>query len=630
MGNMINLKWSVLGAYLFAAILTGCVSESGGGPYIFSNDWLNDVTVFVYGKPPLSYLLDVRAEVITWSVYHGGFNTEELAYVEQLHRHGIKVASNFPTMQASASVVGSETNLEDFACRDIHGNPVRALWIQPDPPYLPCHNNPHWQEFMKERIKEHIDGGVDAVHFDEIEGIGGHLYVAGFCEYCMQAFRNYLAERFSPDELLEKFGITDISTFDYRKYLIQHGASTPAGDPNVALRREFVYFQLKSRKEQIRELITFAREYAGRDIAFAANTFFYTPNKQHFIEDMDFTVSENFVEYPPYARYVGTYLLARAISPGKPVVMFPTIIDLLALSISGRQWQAIAFRLAEAAASGASFLIPYHAYVFGGGTSTVSGAATLPADTAAMVTEFIREHSDIVRETEPIGDVAVFYDYSCALEEYTIQGFATPWMPSGSVHTGYLGMTTLLEKAHIPFVALYEGDGDLVSTNTASATLPDVKLIIVPYEPCNSHDPAGLLNKARSAGIDVLYLPQASTYWSTGSSQIAQRLISTVQERLGGKTSIFTDASDTLGIIPVKGDGHVILHFLNYNYSVIDRDFVYTSPFTLTYCGNNLSSIHEVIFYTMEKTQKIQARAGDNGCIKMEIPPFNMWGFVEL
>lgn len=119
-------------------------------------------------------------------MYAGGFNENEFSYVKELKKEGVFVASNYPTMQSSEYVTKDKNLASESACEDINGKKAKALWIQPDPPFLPCHNNPLWEEFLLKRIKEHIDGQADAIHIDEVEGIGGHLYTAGFCKYCIR------------------------------------------------------------------------------------------------------------------------------------------------------------------------------------------------------------------------------------------------------------------------------------------------------------------------------------------------------------------------------------------------------------------------------------------------------------
>lgn len=595
---------------LLFLIMCGILTCENGG-YKFSNEWLKEKRIYVYGTPPLKYLKEINGSVIAWSVYHGGLNDEELDYVRKLHSEGIKVASNFPTMQASPSVVGSD-DLEKYACRDINGNPVKALWIQPDPPYLPCHNNPEWQEFLKRRIKEHIDGEVDAIHFDEIEGIGGHLYIAGFCEHCMKGFRRYLSEKFTPSELKSLFGIEEIENFDYREYLISKGARGIFDDPNKKLMKEFVIFQLKSRKQQIGELIRYAREYAGRDIAFGGNLFFLTPNKQIFIDDLDFSVSENFIELPPCGKYTGTYLLARAISEEKPFVMFPNIIDLKFMSLISN-YETLPLRIMEAGAAGEGFLIPYRAYIFGGGISTVKGTATAPPEKIKNYTKVLVENPEIF-SGKIIGEAGILYDFSCALEEYIEKGYAYPYIPSGKVHTGSLGMALYLQKRHIPFRFIYEGDGDFVKKEPED--INGLKTILVPYPPCGTFDRFKLLKRAEERGIPVYFIPEAFRIWN-GEKMDFDFLKSEI---------LSTSAGEDVGIVLTEVDKKTVIHLLNYDYS-LKNGFIKTKPFYVRICGKEKGKGKTMV--PAGNWEEIDIR-GENNCLSFIAPEFEIYRTIII
>ncbi len=595
--------------FLFLFFLVLCEKEE----YRFSNEWLKEKRIYVYGTPPLDYLKEINGSVIAWSVYHGGLNDEELDYVRKLHSEGVKVASNFPTMQASPSVAGSG-DLEKYACRDIKGDPVKALWIQPNSPYLPCHNNPFWQEFLKKRIREHIDGGVDAIHFDEIEGIGGHLYIAGFCEYCMRGFRNFLSQKYTPSELKSLFGIEKIEDFDYREYLISKGARGIWDDPNKKLMKEFVLFQLKSRKEQIEELIRYARDYAGRDLAFGGNLFFLTPNKQIFIDDLDFSVSENFVEQPPYGKYLGTYLLARAISEEKPFVFFPNIIDLKFMSLLNN-WDSLPLRIMGAGSAGEGFLIPYKAYVFGGGISTVKGRATAPPEKIKNYTGMLVHNPDIF-SGEIIGETGILYDFSCALEEYTEGGFAYPYIPSGKVHTGSLGMAIYLQEKHIPFRFIYEGDGEFVKKEPGD--IRGLKSVLVPYPPCEKFDKFNLLKTAEEKGIPVYFVPEAYRIWN-GERPDFKFLKSEI---------LFTDADENIGILLRRSDKGLFTHSLNYNYS-FEHGFKKPEPFFLKICLKERLKNKGKTKTPQEEWKEIDIKL-EGDCFSFTVPEFEIYRVVVM
>lgn len=471
--------------------------------YIPDKSWLSNFNIFVYGLPSIEYLEAISGTAIAWSVYHGGLNQKELAYVRRLHKAGVKVISNFPTMQASESVVGKDEEfLMGYACKGPDGEPAKALWIQPEPPYLPCHNNKDWQKFLEDRLKEHIKGEVDAVHIDEIEGIGGHIFYikpnAGFCNWCMEGFKEYLEGKYSKQEL-EELGV-DIDNFASR-------ATNLAKDP---LRKDFVMFQLESRFNQL--------ETIYGHIAFAGNTFFMSPNKQLFLKLIDAAIFENSLSW--MGVYAGVHMLCRAIFKvlGKPpvCVMFPNIINIRDLGKSGKDWKLIPHWLAEGVASGGNFLVPYRAYPFGGGIETVKGpdVTTCPEEVIAPFSRFFIANSEVFWGAEPEAEVGVVYDYRKALEQYLDYGFLTPYAAIEEVHQRFLEITEKLVRMHVPFDVVYRGDGKFIEGETRK----EFKVIIEDEIP----------------PLEAFVLD--------------------------------TTASGNLGIFPWRKGDTRIIHFVNYNY----------------------------------------------------------------
>jgi len=71
-----------------------------------------------------------------------------------------------------------------------------------------CNNSAYWREFRKRMVRVAIeecdvDGFVTLYNYD----------YGCACEYCNSAFRKYLLERYSPEEISERFGIEDLDKF---------------------------------------------------------------------------------------------------------------------------------------------------------------------------------------------------------------------------------------------------------------------------------------------------------------------------------------------------------------------------------------------------------------------------------
>ena len=90
----------------------------------------------------------------------------------------------------------------DLLARNADGTPMasKQYSIGEMREYTACLNNPHWRSVLKAWAKRGIDRGVDGY-------IANYFYRHNcLCEHCQKGFRAYLAARFTPAELKEKFG----------------------------------------------------------------------------------------------------------------------------------------------------------------------------------------------------------------------------------------------------------------------------------------------------------------------------------------------------------------------------------------------------------------------------------------
>jgi len=589
------------------------------GESVPEGGWLSDFLIFVYGTAEIDYMRDVGGDVVVWA-------SSEPTYVASLHENGMRVASQLLTMQGYGE---DPDTLRGAACADVFGNPARCLWIQPHMPYLMCHNNPTWQEILKERACEQVDAGVDAIHIDEIEGIGGHLYLYGLCNYCIDGFRRYLKERFTTAELLGRFGIENVEAFDYREYLLSHGAVSVVFDPNAELRAEFVRFQMLSRKEQIADLIQYARDCAkerGREIRFSGNTFFFSANKHPLAQLLDFVVFENTMYLPHLnGKYFGLYLLAKQLFERRPVVMFPDIM--IHFLMPEEDWMLYAHWLAEATAMRASFMLPWHAYAFGG------NEYHLEAELIAPYTQFFTEHSDEFWGAKRLANVAVLYDYRGALHDYLYQGFAVPFYGGGDTHDAFLGTCLALQEAHVPFDVVYVGDGELVTKSLGLSELRAYDAVVVPP----SSDPSPGLDAlferyVASGGIVVRLGDDAMKYWRSPNRKEYRAEVIDQLFSFDVPSILSTDAGDLLGLVPSMTESGLVVHAVNYDYDFSAHGFVPSSGFDVCIdipAGVDLSSGQLRLFAPGEMPVKIDFEI-DGGQACFSVPSVDVYSLLVL
>jgi len=514
--------------------------------YVFNNDWLDKRNIYVFGTPPLDYLKMTKATGVTFSVYYSGLNDYDKNYVDELHRNGFKVCSNFPTVQAK--ITDNQSLREIAHCVDINGNSMGFFGDQ----YAMCGDNHLWQEFLKNRIKEHIDGKADAIHIDEI-GTNDEC----FCDDSIAAFNSYLSSHYSATQLHDLFGIDNIDSFNYRIYLLEKGAKSIWDDPNQKLLSEYFTFRYLNRVSFIRELIQYARDYAGRDILFSGNTYGLRPDQQIYIPYLDFVVFEMPIGFLPEGKHFTIYLLGEALSPSKPVIGFPDIFVLA--KISKDDWWLWRHWLAEAYACGGSFLIPYNSYVLGG------GAYNVPLDKLSAYTDFISSHQSYYENVSRISKVALLHDLHSTLTNQVKWRAWAAW--DNFVKTGQA-----LQEAHILFDIIYKGDSEFVNKPITLNDLEKYSVVIIPgYYDLDAATESLLKQYSQKGGHIV----------ETGDTLDSSNLIAKIRNA-SVNSGLETNAPSNLGIMVYKKNDSLLLHFINYDYNNQTHDFIPKNQITIT------------------------------------------------
>jgi len=111
------------------------------------------------------------------------------------------------------------------------------------PEYWACLNNPHWRQILKAWTKRGIERGVDGYMIN-------YFYRGNCtCEHCQSAFRSYLTERFTAEELEQKFALKDVPRHTFEEIVSWH-------DPEESspLRREMLRFSQVCNKNSFDEV----------------------------------------------------------------------------------------------------------------------------------------------------------------------------------------------------------------------------------------------------------------------------------------------------------------------------------------------------------------------------------------
>jgi hypothetical protein len=133
----------------------------------------------------------------------------------------------------------------DFLEKDGSGKPIsdKTYSIGGMREYWACLNNPHWREVLKAWVRFGIAQGVDGF-------ISNYFYRHDcLCPHCVSGFRKYLRERFTSEQLKNRFAIANVDVHPFEEIVGWHdpAKSTP-------LRREMLRFSQIANKKAFDEV----------------------------------------------------------------------------------------------------------------------------------------------------------------------------------------------------------------------------------------------------------------------------------------------------------------------------------------------------------------------------------------
>ncbi len=115
--------------------------------------------------------------------------------------------------------------------------------------FTACLNNPHWRTVLKAWAKRGIDRGVDGY-------IANYFYRHNcLCEHCQKGFRDHLANRYTPEQLRDKFEIADLKSHQFTEIVGWHKP-----EESTPFRREMLQFsQIATKKAFDEVFVQYAR-----------------------------------------------------------------------------------------------------------------------------------------------------------------------------------------------------------------------------------------------------------------------------------------------------------------------------------------------------------------------------------
>lgn len=417
------------------------------------------------------------------SLYSGKNYESDEDFVNAMHAEGLLVPATILTTQGHSSFQGDR--LEEFACRSIDGK--LCYWDKEAGSYWMNALNDEFIDWCIEHGKKAIDAGADLIVLDEIQGSAfipmyqwasqyiDWLDAPGFSNVTIQKFRNYLASKYSEQQLNQIFGIDNISSYDLKSRIAETMYLTY--DERVKadkLNKEYFEFleigNFNAKKRLIHELRKYA-EQQGKNIVIAANSYSlgtprgggYWSKGLNFAGLLDFFSFENKysaladedLPVPPRAKWLAWEKLAYASTHSPPSILLGASEAAYIAGDTGHLYRNyLSILCAEAYANRASF-VNWYVKIWGNPANWMG---------CASIYDFILKHSNLYNG-EIESPVAILYLYGEGMRNKS---------------DSYLGLAQMLAESNMPYEVLFDGDGFYINESLSVGKLLPYNLIFIP------------------------------------------------------------------------------------------------------------------------------------------------------
>lgn len=528
--------------------------------------------------------------------------------VRGAHEHGVRLyATAIAFRTAFHRVMDFSDKYLDAAARNFAGEPFAVPWLwdhkyKGQPVWWGCTNSPLYHKFLEDWLARSMAAGPDGLHIDDYSGTAGAVtwLSGGFCPHCMAGFREYL-KRDVPKKKLAALGITDLSSFDYRQFLVGRGVTPEQYKKrrsSLPLADEFLDYQVKSNTQYVAAFHRLASKLRGRPVTLSVNSGLSSPQA---------------LAIAPHASYfcceVGHDAGSRA-APKHPVTIYKLADGLdrpVAAMASGQDHAFIMEHklpclvrtwIATAYAFGHRFVAPHRlwCYTKEKGTHWYNG----PTEEYAWLFQFVRGHARLLDGYEAVAPVAVVYDNAARRKG---RGNIEP-------------ICTALAARSVPFTVVVAGD-DWLDYRLDAAKLAHCKAVIVTKDLD--------MDAAQRKAIDAVAAAGRLVTWPDD-----KRLAKLVP------APVLVDRPDKVWAVPraIPGDAAapVVVHLLGRQYDA-DKDAV-TPQKGLTlrlrrdlFPGRTFSKA--TLHAPRAEPVPLDVAVGDE-YTTVKIPQLGLWGIVEL
>jgi len=420
-----------------------------------------------------------------------------------------------------------------------------------------------------------------------------------FCGHCMAAFCVYLADRVDPEKLAE-LGVTDLETFDYRRFLLEKGVKPEEYKRkrgSLPLAAEFHDFHVKANTAFVARYRRRAEEIRGKPLTLCVNsglsrpqTLAIAPHLSYFCCEVPHNAaSRGAAEHPIYV-----YKLADGLD--RPVTSTASGQDWAYvmehnLPCLVRTWVALSY------AYGHTLMAPHRQWCYNKekGTHWYTG----PVEEYAHVYRFVRQNARLFDRYEAIQPVAVVYDNAARRRN---KADVEP-------------ICVALAEENVPFAVVVAGD-DWLDYRLDRERLARFKAVVVPKDMAMDQGQRQAIQEVEAAGRLVVW-PDA------------KRLAKLVPE------PVLVEGSEHVGVVPraVPGDdAPVVVHLLNRQYDGEKDAMVSQNGFTLRLRKDLFGgrSFTKATLHSPNAAPTSLPLTSDQQDVVIKIPELKLWAILEL
>jgi len=545
-----------------------------------------------------------------------------------------------------------------------------------------------FQEFLKAQARYAVDIGATGAQIDDIHGpLSVMLYTspgqAGtFDTVTISAFRTWLGQHYSADELRSQFQVNDLSSLDLADYIRTHNLSgTWNKAPLSGLPLAYLRFRRAETLDFLRDLIQSTKEYARdkyhRDFLFSSNSAF-DPMAFFARDVMDMSTNEAFYirgTTPPHPFLATDIRAARGWKHPSVAVIepYPKAVG-AANPLSTPTTNLMRAVIADVQAAGG---IPCTSLQL---NENLGGAVPMDLSTVARYAKFILANAQLMSQTSTAARIALVESATSLLGgNLATSAEPNPW----PARAEYTGIARLLLENGYTYDSIFFPDPSYSTLPSGTQDLGRYDLVIAPHTwSLSDEQVAGLLryvdaggkllvtgsfgkaqpDGSRGASNRMPVLPSSGTF-AMGQGRVvispsmfgsryqdagtihddgaAQRNVSkSFQDLLGPFAQRDVQVTGVTALVHEPGVtpflyldrvGQPLLHLVNYDYDDATDQFVVKNAFRVVVRIGAATPLGKVVLSSPDQSQAqtlMFSRTGD--LVTVDVPGIEVWAILSF